>query len=96
MAPLSSTRACRKYVELINVMSAKYVNWNPLRPIEVGDYGQIDPETGQFVCEGNIYRDEPLASITKNYPSVAYDPVYELKIDSSFSTCMSTPPISAT
>jgi len=92
MAPLSSTRACRKYVELINVMSAKYVNWNPLRPIEVGDYGQIDPETGQFVCEGNIYRDEPLASITKNYPPVAYDPVYELKIDSSFSTCMSTPP----
>ncbi len=36
MAPLGSTRACRKYVDLINISSAKYINWDPLRPIEVG------------------------------------------------------------
>ena len=35
MAPLSSTQACRKYLDLINGISAKYVNWNPLRRIEV-------------------------------------------------------------
>ncbi len=61
-------------------------------PHKVGDFGQIDPETGQFVCEGNIFRDEPLASATKNYPPVVHDPVDEFKIDSSILTCMSAPP----
>jgi hypothetical protein len=110
MSPLSSTRACRKYVDLINISSAKYVNWDPLKHIEVGwsrkrvrvtdtcsphkvgDFGQIDPETGQFVCEGNIYRDEALASTAKNYPPEAHDPVDEFKIDSSIFTCMSASP----
>lgn len=92
MVPLSSTRACRKYTDLINISSAKYVNWDPLRRIEVGDFGQIDPETGQFVYEGNIYRDETLASTAKNYPPEVHDPVDEFKIDSSIFTCMSASP----
>lgn len=61
-------------------------------PHEVGDFGQIDPECGQFVCEGNIYRDEPLASVAKHYPPVVSDPVDELKIDTSIFTCMSALP----
>ena len=60
--------------------------------LKAGDFGQIDPETGQFVCEGNIYRDEPLASIAKDYPAKITEPVYELKIDSSSATRMSTLP----
>jgi hypothetical protein len=58
----------------------------------VGDFGQIDSETGQFICEGNIYRDEPLSSIAKDYLPVIHDPVYEYKVDTSFTACMSTPP----
>ena len=59
---------------------------------KAGDFGQIDPETGQFVREGNIYRDEPLASIAKDYPPETTEPVYELKIDSGSTTRMSTLP----
>ena len=62
------------------------------RFLQAGDFGEIDPETGQFVCEGNIYRDEPLASIAKDYPAVTTEPVYELKIDSGTATRMSTLP----
>lgn len=35
MAPLSQLKACRKYVDLINLISGKWVNWDPLRLIEV-------------------------------------------------------------
>jgi len=62
------------------------------RPFKAGDYGQIDPETGQFVREGSIYQDEPLASIAKDYPAKITEPVHELKIDSSSATRMSTLP----
>ncbi|KAI0281709.1 hypothetical protein BC826DRAFT_1068607 [Russula brevipes] len=92
MAPLNSTQACRKYVDLISGISGRYPNWNPLGRIEVGDFGRIDPETGQFVCEGNIYRDEPLASITKSYPPTVTEPVQEYKIDTSSTTRLSALP----
>jgi len=92
MAPLNSTRACRKYIDLIQGISGKYPNWNPHKRIEVGDFGRIDPENGQFICEGNIYRDEPLASIAKDYPPVIHDPEYEHKVDTSFLTCLTRPP----
>ncbi|KAH9042231.1 hypothetical protein EDB85DRAFT_2286015 [Lactarius pseudohatsudake] len=90
--PLSPPKACRKYVDLINEISGKWVNWNPLNLIEVGDFGQINEETGQFVREGNIYRDEPLASIAKDYPPVVYDPIPEFRIDSGFAPRVHTPP----
>ena len=110
MAPLSSTQACRKYVDLINISSAMYANWDPLRHVEVGqprnhprmfdacflhevgDIGRIDPETGHFVSEGNIYRDEPLASAARRHLPEVHDPVDEIKIESSISTGMSAPP----
>jgi hypothetical protein len=63
-----------------------------LHGLKAGDFGQIDPETGQFVREGNIYQDEPLASIAKDYPPETTEPIYELKIDSGSTTRMSTLP----
>lgn len=36
MAPLSPTRASRKYVDLINRSSGSFVNWDPMRRLEVG------------------------------------------------------------
>jgi len=109
MAPLNSTQACRKYIDLIQGISGKYPNWNPQKRVEVcwrtpimskhlthvskvGDFGRIDPENGQFICEGNIYRDEPLASIAKDYPPVVHDPEYEHKIDTSFIACSTRSP----
>lgn len=59
---------------------------------KVGDFGYIDRESGQFVREGNIYRDEPLASIAKDYPPNIYEPVHEHKVDSSTNTRMSKLP----
>lgn len=34
---------------------------------QVGDYGLVDPETGKFEFEGNIYRDDKLADIVKDH-----------------------------
>ena len=36
----SHTRPCRKYVDLVNISSAKYVYWDPPRRVEVG-YGDV-------------------------------------------------------
>lgn len=60
--------------------------------LKVGDFGEIDKETGQFIREGNIYRDEPLASIAKDYPPVVYDPIPEFRVDSGFTPRVYTPP----
>ncbi|KIJ60777.1 hypothetical protein HYDPIDRAFT_43111 [Hydnomerulius pinastri MD-312] len=46
----------RKFVDLILSSASKWANWDPPRPINVGDYGSIDRATGEFVWEGNIYR----------------------------------------
>ncbi|KAI0259829.1 hypothetical protein BC834DRAFT_597900 [Gloeopeniophorella convolvens] len=92
MSPLSQQRACRKYVDLINEASGKWVNWNPVNSVQVGDYGKIDFDTGQLVVEGNIYRDEPLASTMKLYPPVSHAPIPEYKVDSSFSRYQMPPP----
>ncbi|CAE6442153.1 unnamed protein product [Rhizoctonia solani] len=58
----------RKYVDLIFKASGKYGNWDPPHRVEVGDWGKINKETGNFVREGNIFRDpecsEVLSGIT--------------------------------
>lgn len=35
--------------------TSKWANWDPPRPIHVGDYGMINNETGEFDWEGNVY-----------------------------------------
>ncbi|KIJ60757.1 hypothetical protein HYDPIDRAFT_31974 [Hydnomerulius pinastri MD-312] len=45
----------RKFVDLILSSASKWANWDPPRPINVGDYGSVNNETGEFMWEGNIY-----------------------------------------
>ncbi|KAG1852136.1 hypothetical protein DFJ58DRAFT_791694 [Suillus subalutaceus] len=46
----------RKFIDLIQGVTSKWVNWDPPRPINVGDYGMINNETGEFDWEGNLYK----------------------------------------
>jgi len=45
----------RKYIDLIRQVSSKWVNWDPPIEIQVGAYGTVDKETGEFIMEGNVY-----------------------------------------
>ncbi|KAG1852135.1 hypothetical protein DFJ58DRAFT_791687 [Suillus subalutaceus] len=45
----------RKFIDLIQGATSKWANWDPPRPINVGDYGMINNETGEFEWEGNLY-----------------------------------------
>ncbi|KAJ8586625.1 hypothetical protein M405DRAFT_864435 [Rhizopogon salebrosus TDB-379] len=51
--------ASRKFIDLILSATSKWANWDPLTPIstQVGDYGLIDKETGEFQAQGNIYNE---------------------------------------
>ncbi|KAF9231126.1 hypothetical protein BU15DRAFT_82796 [Melanogaster broomeanus] len=46
----------RKFVDLILTASSKWANWDPPKPIHVGDYGTISRKTGEFLREGNIFK----------------------------------------
>lgn len=46
----------RKFIDLILGVTSKWTNWDPPRPISVGDYGMINNETGEFEWEGNLYK----------------------------------------
>ncbi|KAF9230414.1 hypothetical protein BU15DRAFT_83661 [Melanogaster broomeanus] len=48
----------RKFVDLILTASSKWANWDPPKSINVGDYGTISKETGEFEREGNIYSED--------------------------------------
>lgn len=45
----------RKFIDLIQGVTSKWANWDPPRPIHVGDYGMINNETREFDWEGNVY-----------------------------------------
>ncbi|KAF9231124.1 hypothetical protein BU15DRAFT_82794 [Melanogaster broomeanus] len=46
----------RRFVDLILAASSQWANWDPPTTINVGDYGTISKETGEFLREGNIYK----------------------------------------
>jgi len=46
----------RKYIDLIREAESKWANWDPDVMCEVGDFGEIDKETGEFRTEGNIFK----------------------------------------
>ncbi|KAF9063115.1 hypothetical protein BDP27DRAFT_1335671 [Rhodocollybia butyracea] len=48
-------QASRKFIDLIQQASSKFANWDPPHLIEVGDYGEIDRDTGKLEKSGNIY-----------------------------------------
>jgi len=60
MWPFSSRTAERKYVSLMFKATACYASWDPLRPVNIGDYGRLQDD-GSFASHGNIF-DEGLAA----------------------------------
>ncbi|EJD00261.1 uncharacterized protein FOMMEDRAFT_170227 [Fomitiporia mediterranea MF3/22] len=61
----------RLYIDLIKFPSGEqYANWDPSNPIEAGDYGGINYESGKFEKQGNLYRDDSIAEITTKYPPI--------------------------
>jgi len=69
--------ASRKFVDLIYQASTKYPNWDPPRPIRVGDYGVIDRKTGGFERAGSIYDEsfaQYLPDARRKYPPQAARP----------------------
>jgi len=47
--------ASRLFIDLIHSASGKWANWDPSIPVEVGDYGNINKESGKFERIGSIY-----------------------------------------
>ncbi|KZP07261.1 hypothetical protein FIBSPDRAFT_763194 [Athelia psychrophila] len=47
----------RKFIDLMFNETGKYANWELAKQIQVGDYGEVDRETGRFEKYGNIYDD---------------------------------------
>jgi hypothetical protein len=50
--------AARKFIDLIRQSTAKWANWDPPIPIQVGAYGRLNVESGELDIEGNIYDPE--------------------------------------
>ncbi|CAE6438623.1 unnamed protein product [Rhizoctonia solani] len=58
----------KKYVDLIFKASGKYGNWDPPHTVDVGDWGKIDRDTGNFVKEGNIFKDPECSALLSEIP----------------------------
>ncbi|KAG8897421.1 hypothetical protein FRB99_008161 [Tulasnella sp. 403] len=56
---LSNNNASRLYADLIFQISARYPNWDPPKRLQIGDYGTINKNTGEFQVEGNMFRLDP-------------------------------------
>jgi hypothetical protein len=57
--PIFSGRTDRRlFVDMIFSITDKYASTAPAAPVEVGDYGCVEPRSGTFVVEGNIYKDD--------------------------------------
>ncbi|KAJ3844395.1 hypothetical protein F5878DRAFT_602097 [Lentinula raphanica] len=48
----------RTFINLIYLKSSKFANWEPAFPIELGDFGTVDRETGEFRKDGNVFKHE--------------------------------------
>ncbi|KAG1795982.1 uncharacterized protein HD556DRAFT_1234785 [Suillus plorans] len=60
----------RKYIDLIQSITSKWANWDPPKPINVGDYGMINNATGEFEWEGNIYTSKTITDIDMTDPAL--------------------------
>ncbi|KAG8903122.1 hypothetical protein FRB99_003724 [Tulasnella sp. 403] len=71
--------ASRKYVDLILNASSKYANWDPGVPVEVGDYGSINKDTGLFDYEGNIF-----SEAFRNLLNFSGDPAHQTEPENKY------------
>jgi len=77
------TNHARLFVELIRkATGGKYANWSPPKKVQVGDYGTVDKETGEFERAGNIYDPEfaPELELGKKHPAQAASPDDQLTV----------------
>lgn len=65
----------RKFVDLMFKTTGKYANWELAKEIRVGDYGTVDPNTGAFEKDGNIYDENLIPNKTANDDIVAGEPL---------------------
>ncbi|KAL5531015.1 hypothetical protein ACEPAG_3891 [Sanghuangporus baumii] len=70
MFRLEKKTASRKFIDLIKTAVSKLANWEPSIPIEAGDFGTLNHETGQFERQGNIYKEVEIKSITSKFPPI--------------------------
>jgi len=82
----------RKYVDLILKASSKWATLEPFnRKIAPGDYGKIDPETGEFEYHGNIYTNRDILDRIPDLNTAdKYKPVVSDKIEKWVITGVST------
>ncbi|KDQ61837.1 hypothetical protein JAAARDRAFT_55158 [Jaapia argillacea MUCL 33604] len=52
---MKDSQASRKYIDLILSASSKWANWDPPQRVKIGDYGDVNKDTGEFEPAGNIY-----------------------------------------
>ncbi|KAI9438426.1 hypothetical protein BJY52DRAFT_1129605, partial [Lactarius psammicola] len=61
--------AQRKFIDLIKEASFKWANWDPLKVIQIGDFGTIDKKTGELRVEGNVFTHPEIKHIAQDYPA---------------------------
>jgi len=66
--------APRKYIDMILKASAKWPNLNVGKNLEAGDYGTIDPESGNFEFHGNIYKNPEILKQMPELSNEEYQP----------------------
>ncbi|KAL5492508.1 hypothetical protein ACEPAI_3955 [Sanghuangporus weigelae] len=76
MPMLQRKQASRKFIDLLKMATSRWLNWDPAVPIEAGDYGTVDMESGAFIREGNVYSVPEVADIAAKHPLV-YGPLVD-------------------
>ncbi|KAL5531369.1 hypothetical protein ACEPAG_4246 [Sanghuangporus baumii] len=76
MPMLQRKQASRKFIDLLKMATSRWLNWDPAVPIEAGDYGTVDIESGAFMSEGNVYSVPEVADIAAKHPLV-YGPLVD-------------------
>ncbi|KAL5536808.1 hypothetical protein ACEPAF_631 [Sanghuangporus sanghuang] len=76
MPMLQRKQASRKFIDLFKIVTSRWMNWDPAVPIEAGDYGTVDIESGAFIREGNVYSVPEVADIAAKHP-LEYGPLVD-------------------
>ncbi|KAH9920774.1 uncharacterized protein B0H18DRAFT_1023123 [Fomitopsis serialis] len=68
MWPFSSRSAERKYVSLMFKATACYASWDPLRPVNIGDYGRLQDDglAAQYKIEKHAQGEDELRYIVSD------------------------------